>query len=218
VPAARAKTQLLYNAVSPQRLRLPAGYDRARFRKDAGVPDTAFLIIALGRCVYQKGFDVLLAAFGEVRAEMPQAHLLIAGDGGMLPELAAMIERLQLQRRVRLLGYRADTAALLSAGDLFVLPSRWEGFGLVALEAMALGLPLVVTETSPVTELLRHGETGWIVPCHPSDIAHGILTLYRHATLRQKLACQAAALFERDLTMAAYAQKLGKLLEEVVQD
>jgi glycosyltransferase involved in cell wall biosynthesis len=88
----------------------------------------------------------------------------------------------------------------------------------VALEAMARGIPLVVTETSPVTEILTHGETGWIVPCHPGAIADGILTLYRHAALRQKLACQALALFERDFTMAAYAQKIGKLLDELVQD
>jgi glycosyltransferase involved in cell wall biosynthesis len=165
--------------------------------------------------VYQKGFDLLLTAFAEVHAALPEAHLFIAGDGGLLPDLAHLVERLQLQDCVRLLGYRTDTAALLYASDLFVLPSRWEGFGIVALEAMALGVPMVLTETCPVTEFLRHGETGWIVPCHPRGIAAGILMLYRHEALRRKMSCQAAALCERDFTMDGYAHKIAQVIEDV---
>ena len=216
VPASRTKTQVLYNAVSPARLQLPAGYTRADFRQREGVAHGAFLIVAMGRCVYQKGFDLLLTAFADVHAEISEALLFIAGDGGLLPDLARMVERLQLQGCVRLLGYRADTAALLHASDLFVLPSRWEGFGIVALEAMAMGIPMVLTETCPVTEFLAHGETAWIVSCGPRGMAEGIVTLYRHATLRQKMACQAAALFQRDFTMDGYVQKMGQVIESVV--
>lgn len=214
VPAAVGKTLLLYNAVSLERLTFPAGYSRERFREREGIHAADFLITAIGRTVYQKGFDLLLTAFARLCPVVPEARLLIAGDGAMLHELEKMIAQLRLSERVRLLGYRADVASLLGASDLFALPSRWEGFGVVALEAMALGVPMVMTETSPNAEVLVHGETGWIVQCDPEDIAEGILALYRNATLRRKLSCQAQALFAREFTMQAYVQKVSRIIDQ----
>ena len=214
VPASAGKTALTYNAVAADRLQPPAGYHRERFRQQEGIHASHFLVMAIGRAVRQKGFDLLLQAFQRVSAEIPDARLLIAGDGAMLPDLERLVDHLRLRQCVRLLGYRTDVAALLKACDVFVLPSRWEGLGIVALEALALGAPMVLTETSPITEALTHGETGWIAPCEPEAIAAGILALRRDPALRRQMARRGQTLFEQNFTMTAYAQKIARLIGE----
>jgi glycosyltransferase involved in cell wall biosynthesis len=122
------------------------------------------LLVAVARLVPQKGLDVLLEAFARVP---PPARLAIAGEGVLRPQLEAQIQRLGLAGRARLLGARADIPAVLEAATLFVLPSRWEGFGLVLLEAMAAGRPIVATLVSAIPEVL--GQAGVLVP--PDDAA-----------------------------------------------
>ena len=217
VPASVGKTTLIYNAVSEKRLELPRGYSREAFRMQEGIRHNDFLVAAAARLVYQKGLDILIPAFQRVATVVPEARLLIAGDGEMFQQLKQMIESLSLAEKVRLLGYRPDVSSLLSACDLFVLPSRWEGFSIVALEAMALGVPMVLTETAPNSEAITHGETGWVVRCDPEDIAEGIMALYRNPDLRRKLAVQERALFQRDFSAESYGRKIEDVILEIAQ-
>ena len=141
--------------------------DPAPFADAAPAPDLDSegpLVGTLARLVPQKGLDVLLEAFARVP---PPARLVIAGIGPLQESLAARIARPDLAGRVRLLGKRADTAAILSALDLFVLPSRWEGFGLVLLEAMAAGRPIIASRVSAIPEVVQDGATALLVP--PDD-------------------------------------------------
>ncbi|MFQ5682108.1 MAG: glycosyltransferase [Candidatus Binatia bacterium] len=212
VPASAVKTTLIYNAVGRDRLALPPGYSQEEFREREGVPTSSFLVTAVGRLVYQKGFDILLSAFQRVVAGAPDVFLLLAGDGELFQQLDKLIDTLSLRENVRLLGYRRDVSALLSASDAFVLPSRWEGFSIVALEAMALGVPTVLTESAPNSEVIHHGHTGWVVTCKPDAIADGILSLYRDAELRCKLAENEKALFQSRFSAESYARKVGDLI------
>jgi glycosyltransferase involved in cell wall biosynthesis len=114
----------------------------------------------LGRLHRNKGFDILLEAL----ANVPYLHLVLAGDG---PERAALereIARLRLKPRVHLIGWRDDTAALMAAADLVVLPSRHEPLGNVVIEAWAHGVPIVAAAASGPASLIRPGENGWLVP------------------------------------------------------
>jgi glycosyltransferase involved in cell wall biosynthesis len=217
VPASVGKTTLFYNAVAEERLKLPEGYSRDAFRRREGILPEHFLVAAVGRLVYQKGLDILLPAFKRVAAAVPEARLLIAGDGEMQQHLTAMAEALSVGEKVRFLGYRQDIPAILAASDVFVMPSRWEGFSIVALEAMAMGAPTVMTDTSPNSEVVSHGETAWIVGCDPEAIAEGILTLYRNPELRVKLARNEKELFGREFSVHGYARKIEELILEAVQ-
>lgn len=142
------------------------------------------LLVAIARLVPQKGLDVLLEAFAHVP---PPARLAIAGEGVLRRDLTARIARLGLGTRVKLLGARADIPAVLEAATLFVLPSRWEGFGLVLLEAMAAGRPIVATQVSAIPEVL--GEAGVLVPPDdPSALTDAITALLADAPRRAALA------------------------------
>lgn len=146
------------------------------FRREIGAED-APLIGFVGRLTRQKGVDVLLRAFAQVEKEHPAARLVLAGDGPDRPALAALTGSLGL-RRAMFLGWRSDAANILADVDLLVVPSRWEGFGLVVLEAMALAKPVVASRVSALPEIVVSGETGLLVsPGDPGELAEAVRTL-----------------------------------------
>lgn len=124
--------------------------------------DIVFGIIA--RLIEQKGHRYLLEAFRAVGNKHRQARLLIVGDGELREELERLTHDLGLDRQVRFLGRREDTADIYHALDVFVHPSLWEGFGLVFLEAMSFSLPIIAAKVSAIPELVQDGETGLLVP------------------------------------------------------
>lgn len=147
-----------------------AAVDRAGDAADVALlrgelaPAGAPLIGAAGRLEAEKGFDVLIAAMPRVLEALPAARLVIAGEGSRRPQLGALIRRLGLADRVRLLGPRADILTLMHSFDAFALSSRAEPFGLVLLEAMAARKPVVATGVGGVPEVVIPGQTGDLVP------------------------------------------------------
>ncbi len=133
-------------------------YGRAEFGISGGP-----LLVCVARMTEQKGHRWLLPAFRAVVDEFPRATLLLVGDGPLRLQLEQLAAKLGLRERVRFAGWRKDVSALLSAADLFVLASEWEGFGLALLEAMAAALPIVATRVSAIPEVVLHAETGWLV-------------------------------------------------------
>jgi glycosyltransferase involved in cell wall biosynthesis len=129
-------------------------------RQALGVPDGAPLLLALGRFHANKAFDTLLRAL----AQVPNAHLILAGDGDLKPDLFALAAQCGVAPRVHFLGWRDDTAALYAAADIFVCPSRHEPLGNVILEAMAAGKPIVSTNNHGAMQLLQDGQNGVMVP------------------------------------------------------
>jgi len=126
-------------------------------------------ILGIGRHVHQKGFDVLLEAFAA--AGLGSHDLLLAGDGPEHKDLEQLAQKLLIDERVHFLG-RADrptAVALFHGCDFFVLPSRQEPLGIVNLEAMAAGKPVVASRTGGVPEIVVDGETGLLLP--PGEVA-----------------------------------------------
>ncbi len=128
----------------------------------AGIPADAPLAVAVGRLIEQKDHATLLRAFASVRAELPQARLAILGSGPLEAETRQLAAELGLKDAVTLPG-RTDIRDWLERADVFVHTSRWEGFGIVLLEAMLAGLPIVATRVSAVPEVVVDGETGLLV-------------------------------------------------------
>ncbi len=148
---------------------------------DQPAPRTSKTVLAMGRLVHAKGLDVLIRAWKRVSAEAPDWKLVIHGEGEERPALTALIEELGVQDSVSLPGICLDATAAYRNASIFCLSSRYEGFGLVLIEAMAFGLPIVSTdcETGP-KELLKGGRNALLVPSGDADsLAEGLLKVIR---------------------------------------
>jgi glycosyltransferase involved in cell wall biosynthesis len=137
---------------------------RADLRADLGLGEDVPLLVCVGRIAPQKDHPTLLAAMALLPPEV--VLLVVGGDpfGDALERLGEQVREQGLEGRVRLLGIRHDVPDLLGAADLFVLPSLWEGLGLVFLEAMAARLPVVASNVSAIPEVVEDGVSGWLVP------------------------------------------------------
>lgn len=138
---------------------------RERLRRELGAEMGDVLIGGAGNLSQRKGFDLLLRAFAA--SNLPEARVVIVGDGEARIDLRALAERMRIGARVHFLGARADAADVIGGLDLFVLPSRNEGMANVMLEAMAAGVPVIATDISGARAALgaEEGESaGWIVP------------------------------------------------------
>lgn len=176
----------IHNGIEPP-LPPPAGV--AQVRETLGLAPGAPLLLTVARMTPQKGYDVLLAAVPKILARCPGARFAWVGEGPEQEILAATARHLGVGHAVHFLGHRDDVPALMAAADLFVLPSRFEGHPLAALEAMALGLPVVGTRVCGLDEAVIDGETGLLVPPdRPDDLAAAILDLLLSAGRRSCLA------------------------------
>lgn len=136
-------------------------------------------LVSVGRLHPQKGHDVLIEAFKQVHTAVPQSRLLIIGRGAEEENLTRQIKRLSLEESVELAGFQANPYPAITHAELFVLASRYEGFGIVLAEALALQTAVVATDCpSGPAEILAGGKAGLLVP--PNDaaaLANHLLTL-----------------------------------------
>ncbi len=139
---------------------------------------TAPTVVAIGRLSPEKGFDLLIDAFETVVQSVPDATLRIAGDGPERADLEARASRSPVAERIRLLGRLDDTVPLLRSATVVAVPSRQEGQGLVALEAMAARRPVVATAVGGLMETIVPNETGLLVsPESPVALAEALVAL-----------------------------------------
>jgi glycosyltransferase involved in cell wall biosynthesis len=142
---------------------------------DFGILDDAPLVLAIGRLIEQKGHMTLLDAFARVRHEVPDARLAILGWGPLEQASRAHARSLGLGDSVVLPG-RLEPRAWLERANVFAHTSRWEGFGIVLLEAMLARLPVVAARVSAVPEIVVDGETGYLITPGSADEAAEYLT------------------------------------------
>ena len=185
----RGKVSIIHNGVEK-----PALSSRSSARAAFGLSSTDFAFVAIGRLNFQKNYPALLRWF----ARSKEGLLLIAGEGDDRADLEALIDELNLRERVRLLGnvQRSDIGLLLSAADAFLQPSRFEGQSNAVLEAMAAGLPMVLSDIPEQREVLAmaDGDTaGVLVPLDDDEgWVRALDRLQTDNDLRQRLGIQAA--------------------------
>ena len=174
--------------VDPSRvITIPNGVDPEEFRPDRdaqaarrtlGVSPDSLVIGCVARLALEKDHASLLRAFGLVRARLPEAELVLVGDGPLRPSLEGLAASLGLSQHVRFAGARPDIAALLPAFDVFALASRTEGLSLTLIEAAATALPIVATDVGGNAEVVVHGETGLLVaPADCEALATALCTM-----------------------------------------
>lgn len=148
-------------------LRVASGISPESFCADGKRNGFGFRVVSLGRLEHQKGFDILISAFSRIKSN---AILEIAGEGSQRALLEKMIQDLGVSSRVFLRGYIADVPGFLGGADLFVFPSRYEGFGNVLIEALYSGVPIVSARCPHgPEEILGNGEYGILVPTEDVD-------------------------------------------------
>jgi glycosyltransferase involved in cell wall biosynthesis len=141
---------------------------RKALREELNLDDDALLVGMVCRLTQQKGVIYGLQAFAQSALQFPTAHLVIAGDGPLREALQEETRALKLEDKVHFLGWRDESAQVMAALDVFLVPSLWEGFGLVILEAMVHQIPVIGSRVSAIPEVVADKETGLLVP--PRDV------------------------------------------------
>ena len=217
-PAERTQLQFLYQANDSKITVIPPGVDTSRFypipkeeaREIIGIPANGDdrLLLFVGRIEPLKGLDTLIHAIAMMREQgvqcrVPHYLAVVGGDphasgenlSDEMARLQALREELGLNELVLFLGKRAqDTLPYYySAADVLIMPSHYESFGMVALEAMACGTPVVASQVGGLAFLVQDGQTGFVVPDgDPSALSERLTLLLTDSNLRQKLGQQAA--------------------------
>lgn len=176
-------------------------------RSTLGTPHDVPLLLALARLHWTKGIDVLLNAV----AGLPDVHLWVAGEGPDRAKLEAQSQRLNLEDRVRFLGWRTDRDALLAAADICVFPSRDEPFGAVMIEAWAAERPLIAAAAQGPAAFVKSGENGILVPIGDvSALRAAIRQVIDDAALRSGIVAGGKATFTKNFTRQVYvAETVG---------
>jgi glycosyltransferase involved in cell wall biosynthesis len=185
------------------------------------VLDDKLVIGAIGRLEPRKGHDCLLHAIAELKKIVPGVSLLIAGHDpwGYGKELQSLIERLDLSKEVRLVGFQSDVAAFLGTIDIFAFATQSEGFGQVVIEAMAAGKPVVASKIAPLTEIIRENETGVLVSRDdPRAFADAIAWLFTHPDQAREMGKRGQARVYNHFSAGKMAAKTLLLYDDVLRE
>ena len=175
--------------------------DRAEF----STPANATVVLVLSRLHPKKGIDTILNAI----AMVPNVILWLAGEGPNRSEYEALTTKLGLADRVRFLGWRTDRKALLEAADIIALPSRYEPFGTVIIEAWAMGKPLVATKAAGASQYVKDGSNGLLCPIDDAPaLAAAISRLIEDGGLRRHLIETATEDFKADFSKPVVIDRL----------
>ena len=152
------------------------------------LPHNAPVVGNVAALVPHKGQRHLIEAMPMVLAQVPDARLVVLGEGPLRQQLEHRVKQLHLERHVVLPGFRDDVLACIKGFDLFVLSSETEGLGTSLLDAMAAGKACIGTRAGGIPEAVADGETGLIVPTHdPTALSHAIVRLLQDEPLRQRM-------------------------------
>jgi glycosyltransferase involved in cell wall biosynthesis len=207
------KLRVVENGVSE----VPPPRPRPEVRAALGEPPEAPVVLAVGSLTVQKAHGVLIEGFARAARRRPDARLWIAGEGPLGDELEARARAATVGEAVRFLRRREDVADLLAAADVFVLPSRREGLSITLLEAMRAGCTPLVTDVGGSAEVVRHGESGWVVPPDdPEALGEALAALLGDAGLRRRLGEAARARWAERFTAQRMVVETERVYRELL--
>ncbi len=200
---------------------IPYGADLERFTPSPRVARPARDVITVGavsRLSPEKGFEHLLRAVALLRDAGTRLDVLFAGDGPSRGSLERLAAELRLDG-VRFIGHveHADVPAVLQQIDIFAMPSTWEGFGVSAVEASAMALPVVASNIHGIPDVVDDGETGLLVPpADPRALADAIGRLAADSALRERMGAAGRAFVERHYDWRDNARLMERLYDDMV--
>ncbi len=239
--AEKSQLEFLYDAPSSKIAVIPPGVDTSRFypipkdeaKEVIDVPQSSHMILFVGRIEPLKGIDLLIKAIASIQKNgdlecCPHSLAIIGGEPQASPEemnaemarLQDMVENLGIKNLVLFLG-KQDQKMLpyyYSASEVVVMPSHYESFGMVALEAMACGTPVVASQVGGLGFLVRDGETGYVVPGNDVEkLAHYLVKLIKDQQLQAKLGNQSAA-YARNYAWSIITEKIIEVYQQELKN
>jgi glycosyltransferase involved in cell wall biosynthesis len=208
-----APRSLIYNGVDHDR------YDHQQpcctLHEEYGMAPDAQVVGVVGRLELEKGHPTLLEAWPHVLREVPDAYLVIVGEGSRLDALHEIARDMEILHRVVFTGRRDDIPAVTAAFDVAVLPSYREAQGLTILEAMALSRPVVASNVGGIPEMITHERTGLLVPPHdPPALAEAIVRLLRDHQLADTLGRNGHDLIHDRFSIEVMVKAVSALYDE----
>ena len=190
----------------------------AEARRQLGVKNNALVFGLIGRVCRQKGQDIFVEAAIAAAAVMPEAEFLIVGDiedEALHRQLRHRIDAAHLGRRIRFTGHRSDMALIYSALDCVAAPSRWEGFGLMLIEAMAAGKPIIAARAGAIPEVIIEDQTALLVPPeNAAELAAAMIRLGRDGAMRRSFGL-AGLERQKAFSWQAAADKLASVYRRI---
>lgn len=214
-PELRAKTVVTHLGVDiPE----PATKDdKARFREELGWAEDTPLVCHVGRFFEQKNHFGLLAMFERVLRQAPGAKLVLVGDGPLKEPVEDYVKTRNLQESVRFLGSRDDAVSVMACCDVFAFPSFWEGFGIVALEANSVCVPVVGSDVVGTNEAVENGKTALLFETSDLDsMAAAVVRLINDRAYAASLGSAGRARAKELFSMQASVEGLMRVYERAV--
>ncbi len=212
-----SKIRVIYNGLNFRSIPQHKKVSRSKYN----LLDDDFFILYMGRLHVKKCPNDLIKAMQIIVSEIPSAKLVVAGKGDEEQKLKDMARQLNLSENVFFAGFVSDDEKwqLMTNCDVFVLPSEIEAFGIALIEAMACSKPVVVTDIGAFTEIVKHRETGLVVPLHsPDAIAEAIIELYQNSDLRKDIGDSARREVENRFDIAKIADDYLELYKRAFQE
>lgn len=194
-----------------------ANADRIRWT-ELGLPETARVVLTVGRLDRQKGLLTLVQAAESITRQYPDVHFVFVGEGPQREELEREIGNRGLSGRVLLPGWRSDIPRLLRSAELFVLPSQWEGLPNAVLEAMAAGLPVICSRVEGAEELIEPNRSGLLVsPGNAEQLRETAARLLADSELQKRLGNAAQERVRQEFSWDRMAASYDALYQRLLQ-
>jgi glycosyltransferase involved in cell wall biosynthesis len=211
------KIEVIYNSIPLQKFD-PDLIDRNSIREELGLKGEDILVGTVGKLHRGKGVYELLSALEMLAGEYPMLKLIYIGEGPEMPGLQAQAQKLSLAGKIIFAGIRKDIERMYAAMDIFVLPSTCEeAFGMVLIEAMAMGRPVIGTLVGGMPEIIEHERNGLLVPPgDPQALAHSITRYIKDPDFSKRIAGEGCRTVELQFSAEAMGNHFEKLLREIV--
>jgi len=208
------KTQVIYNGTRPLPVITPE--ERTVLRQRFGFKDNDIVAGFIGRLDPIKNLPLMIDGFERVKSDCPDMKGIIIGDGPLFNDLKEKIHHLKIQDEVVLAGYQPDAATLVAVMDIFILVSFSEGTSMALLEAMAAGIPAIVTDVGGNPEIVVNNQTGWIIPSDDPDAMVAALTdAVSNSSKRQKMGDTARKRFLENFSFEKMIEMYKKIYREL---
>lgn len=190
---------------------------RHSIRRKYAIKDEEIVLGYVGRLSEEKGLKYLVEAASSLAQSDVSFRLLVIGDGPQREEIKRLLQGTIVEKHVVFAGFQKDVTGMLSAFDIFVLPSLTEGTSMALLEAMVCGLPVVATAVGGTPKVIVSGQNGILVPAaEPEALVHAVLQLIEDEPLRNKLGNEAKKTIESDFSIKRWIGKVESIYSETI--